>query len=386
MGTASWNRVEVDLAALRHNFRALRQLVGARVEILAVVKADAYGHGLVAAAQAFAEAGAKVFGVAEVEEGIRLREAGISGQIVVLLGTDRHGVADALAYDLSPVVYDLETVKDLAARARKAGRRIGLHVKVDLGMGRLGIRPEEFPRFMAALSDCPELYLAGVMTHLPKADIEDDGLAGEQQHQLFLKLLDDLPPAAAGGWDRHLANSAALLRYPEMRSSMVRPGITLYGCSPAAWLRTEDSLDLRPAMSFKTRVIQVKDIPVGQGISYGHLYVTDRPTRLAILPVGYANGYLRRLTGKAEVLLGGKRAPIRGMICMNACMADITGIPSVAAGDEVVLLGRQGNEEIRADEIARWSSTIDYEILCLFGSCNRQLRMDSDKRQTPSMA
>ena len=375
MGTPSWNRVEVDHAALRHNFRQVRKLIGPTVDILAVVKADAYGHGLVPAAQAFAEAGATAFGVAEVEEGVRLRQAGIAGQIVVMLGVDRTGAAEAVAHDLTPVVYTLDAVEALAAQAAKAGCRKGVQVKVDVGMGRFGLLPHEFAPFLVALRRFPELYLAGIASHFPKADAQGDAIT-EKQYGLSRELLS-LVQGAGEGRVNHIANSATLLRYPGMRCDLVRPGISLYGCYPAEWLGQAAALELRPAMRFATTVLQVKEVSAGQGISYGHRYVTERPTRLAVLPVGYADGYLRRMTGKAEVLLAGRRAPVRGMICMNACMADVTEIPGVKVGDEAVLLGRQGAEEIRAEEIARWSDTINYEILCLFGSCNRQVQIDS---------
>ncbi|MGV1099841.1 alanine racemase [Thiovibrio sp. JS02] len=379
MGSLSWNRVEIDLAALRHNFRQVRQLVGGAVRILAVVKADAYGHGLIPSAKAFAEAGAKAFAVAEVEEGVLLRQAGIAGQIVVMLGVDSQGVDEVIAHDLTPVVYDLATVRDLSRAAAAAGRRVGVQVKVDMGMGRLGILPHEFQAFMTRLAEFPHLYPAGVLSHFPKPDVEGD-LATEDQCAAFARLLTEVPGSGSGGPIRHIANSATMLRYPAMHCDMVRPGISLYGCYPVGWLGRAVALSLRPAMRFRTRVLQVKDVPAGQGISYGHAYVTDRATRLAVLPVGYDDGYLRRLAGKAEVLLAGRRVPIRGMICMNACMADITGIPSVQPGDEAVLLGRQGEAAISADDLAKWSATINYEILCLFGSCNRQTYVDSEAR------
>ena len=375
MGTPSWNRVEIDRGALRHNFRQVRKLVGREVGILAVVKADAYGHGLVPAAQAFAEAGADSFGVAEVEEGVRLRQAGITGQIVIMLGVDRQGAAEAVAHDLTPVVYTLEAVEALAAQAAKAGCRKGVQIKVDVGMGRFGLLPHELEPFVAALRRFPTLYLAGIASHFPKADVDGDA-ATEEQYARFQELLARVQDTGERRIN-HIANSATLLRYPRMRCDLVRPGISLYGCYPADWLQQASDLDLRPVMRFATTVLQVKEVPAGQGISYGHRYVTDRPTRLAVLPVGYADGYLRRMTGKAEVLLAGQRAPVRGMICMNACMADVTEIPGIKAGDEAVLLGRQGAGEIRAEEIARWSDTINYEILCLLGSCNRQIQVDS---------
>ncbi|HIJ79566.1 MAG: alanine racemase [Desulfobulbaceae bacterium] len=380
MTTSSWNRVEIDLGALRYNLTQIKTLVGAEVEIMAVVKSDAYGHGLVSAARAFSEAGAGIFGVAEVEEGVRLREAGIAGKIVVLLGVGRQGVADAVAYDLSPVVYDLETIRALSVQAAKAGHDIGVHLKIDVGMGRLGIMPHELDGFLEVLAGLPYIHLAGFLSHLPKADVRDDN-STQACRAVFAEFIERLDRASLRGHVAHIANSAALMRMPAARFDMVRPGISLYGCSPADWLPGNCGVKLRPALSFKSSVIQLKEVPAGFGVSYGHRFITERPTRLAVLPVGYADGYLRRLARKAEVLVAGRRAPIRGMICMNACMADVTDLPEVVVGDEVVLLGRQGEAEITADEIAEWSQTINYEILCLLGAANRQVYIDSDASQ-----
>lgn len=252
-----------------------------------------------------------------------------------------------------------------------------MQLKVDVGMARFGLLPHELEPFIAALRRFPSLYLSGITSHFPKADVENDAMT-EKQYAVFQQLLKRVQ-GAGEGLVNHVANSATLLRYPQMRCDCVRPGISLYGCYPADWLHQVTALTLRPAMRFATTVLQVKEVPAGQGISYGHRYVTERPTRLAVLPVGYDDGYLRRMTGKAEVLLGGQRAPVRGMICMNACMADVTEIPGVKVGDEAVLLGCQGEGEIRAEELAGWSETISYEILCLFGSCNRQVHVDSEK-------
>jgi alanine racemase len=252
-----------------------------------------------------------------------------------------------------------------------------VHLKIDVGMGRLGIMPHELDGFLELLVGLPHIHLAGFLSHMPKADVRDD-ISTDDYRAVFTELFEKLKRIGLDEHVVHIANSAALMRQPEARFDMVRPGISLYGCYPADWLQEASGVTLRPAMSFKTSVIQVKEVPAGFGVSYGHRFVTERPTRLAVLPVGYDDGYLRRLTGKAEVLVAGSRVPIRGMICMNACMADVTDVPGVEPGDEVVLLGWQGEAEITADEIADWSQTISYEILCLFGSCNRQVYVDND--------
>jgi alanine racemase len=268
------------------------------------------------------------------------------------------------------VVYDREYLRELAAAAGRAGREAGVHLKIDTGMGRLGIMPAELPAFLELLRDLPGLRLAGLLSHFPLADAADQSCTDEQ-NRIFARLME----RAAGGLKElvaHIANSAALIRQPATHHGLVRPGITLYGCYPAADQAWRARLQLKPVMSFKSLILQVKEVPAGYGISYGRLFTTSRPTRLAVLPVGYDDGYPRRLTGRAQVLIGGRRVPVVGRICMNACMADVTELPAVQPGDEVVLLGRQGLEEITADELAAWQETINYEVLCLIGSRNQR--------------
>jgi alanine racemase len=363
-----YNRLEIDLAALRANYRNIVALVGPEVRVLVVVKADAYGHGLVEVAACLARAGATIFGVADVAEGRRLRESGIVGEVVVMLGGRTGSPAELLKYDLTPVVYDRDYLRELAGVAAAAGRQVPVHLKVDTGMGRLGILPGELPEFLALIGNLPALRLVGILSHFPMPDGEDLAPTREQNRR-FSELV-----AAVGGAGKtpviHIANSAAFLREPGSRHDLIRPGITLYGYYPGSDPAMRERLKLQPVMSFKSRILQVKEVAAGSGISYGHLFRTERPTRLAVLPVGYADGYLRRLTGRAQVLIGGQRVPVVGRICMNLCMADITGLDGVGPGDEVVLLGRQGSEEISADELAAWQETISYEVLCLFGASN----------------
>lgn len=333
--------------------------------MLAVVKADAYGHGMVPVARALSEEGVRAFGVAVVSEGIRLRQEGIPGQIVVFLGADRGEVAEVIYHRLEPVVFDRNRLALLAAEAAGMGKEIGVHLKVDTGMGRLGVLPGEVAEFVRMIKGLPGVFLAGVMSHFPKAD-NPEGDQTVSQNRLFGKLLE---PAAgpAGRAPAHIANSAAVIRYPDMHWDMVRPGISLYGCYPFAGPGERELVTLRQVMSFKSRVIQVKDVEKGFGVSYDHTFVTSRASRLAVLPVGYQDGYLRAISNRAEVLVRGRRAPQRGRITMNVCVIDVTDIPGVAAGDEVVIMGRQGDEEITADEMAAWMGTINYEVLCLFG-------------------
>ena len=386
MPSPSYNKVIVNLAALRKNFKAIQGLVGPEVKILAMVKADAYGHGLIPSATALSAAGALRFGVAELDEGVALRRAGVAGDLVIFLGCqDAH---ELIIHKLTPVVFDLDNVRHLSAEAVKHNKsRIGVHLKIDVGMGRLGIMPSELKVFAREIDRLPGVFLAGILGHFPMADQVDlQGLTLAQNGK-FNRFIEKLKADAVkiGGVEPdlcHVANSAALIRYPETHHQMVRPGITLYGCYPADDQGCCERIALQAVMSFKTQIVQLKEVPSGYGISYGHLFETTRPSCLAVLPVGYANGYLRSLTGKAQVLIRGQRAPICGRICMNACVVDVTDIPEVKVADEVVLLGRQscGKLEgmISADEVAGWMNTISYEVLCLFGNNNQREYHDTE--------
>lgn len=363
--------VEIDLDALRHNVRFLLDRLGAETKMLAVVKSNAYGHGMLQVARALQDEGISAFGVAEVEEGIELREAGIKGDIVVFLGVDRKSLDDVIHYDLQPVVFEKNHIVELSRIALVTGVRIGVHLKVDTGMGRLGILPEDIPAYLATLRREKGIFLAGVMSHFPHADLGEGRLCCEQNN-LFAEVMQKIRTSETPVTGAHIANSAAILRYPDMHWDMVRPGISLYGCMAGEgdWAAQDQ---LRPVMSFKTRIIQVKNVPAGSGISYGYTYVTDRPSRLAVLPIGYNDGYLRVLSNRAEVLVRGQRAPQRGRICMNVTMIDVTDIPGACAGDEVTLMGQQQGDRISAEEVATWMGTINYEVVCLFGNLNKRL-------------
>jgi alanine racemase len=305
---------------------------------------------------------------------------------VVFLGSDYFD--EIIQYDLSPVVFDLDTLAGLSVAAERQKRLVGVHLKIDVGMGRLGIMPHQMEQFLRAIKTLPGLYLAGVMGHFSAADNIAGQGATKNQLQQFSDLVRNenicLQGMQAGedGPLWHIANSAAIMHYPDTFFQLVRPGIALYGYHPGGGGQ-KCPFPLKPVMSFKTRVLQVKEVPAGYGVSYGHLFVTKRRTTLAVLPVGYADGYSRGLTGRAEVLIRGKRAAIRGRICMNACLADVTDIPGVSRGDEVVLLGSHSrnhfsgqDRSIFADEIAGWLDTISYEVLCLFGSSNDRVYLN----------
>jgi alanine racemase len=355
--------VEVDTGALAHNLRTVRRLVGDGVRILAVVKADAYGHGAVPCARAFVEAGADWLGVALVEEGVELRRAGLLTPICVLSGMA--GVDDAkvlVAHRLTPLIYRPDHLAAMGAAVRAAGlSSYAVHLKVDTGMGRWGALPEEVDAFLTALRRHPELELEGLATHFACADDEDPAAVGRP-----LALFREVEALVRQrGFDvrlRHLSNSAAVLAHPLTHVDMVRPGLMLYGQSPVAQVT-----DLRPALTLRTRIAHLRDVPAGFSVSYGGTFVTARPSRLATLPIGYADGLPRRASQRARMLVRGHHAPVVGRICMDACVLDVTGVPGAALGDEVVIIGEQQSASIRADELAAHADTIAYEILTGLG-------------------
>lgn len=371
MDVTSFNQIVIHSAALENNFKFIQKTVGSSVPVMAMVKADAYGHGSVKAAEAFARVGCRRFGVAELREAVILRRAGVAGKIYVTIGFSLENVGYFFEYDLIPVIYSIEAAKALSAAATSLDRQIEVHVKVDTGMGRLGFLPADIPAVFEMIDSLPGLTLAGIMSHFPTADVPESTTA-LKGIEIFNGLCSTLKNRGTGSC--HIANSGAVLNFPSAYNDMVRAGIALYGYHPAGRMPGGDdsSANLQQAMSFTSKVLQVKKVPAGTGVSYGHTYVTSQETILAVLPVGYEDGLSRSLSNKAEVLIGGKRAKIRGRICMNMCMADITGIEDVQAGDEAVFLGRQGTETISADDIAEKMGSISYEVLCMFGHNNNR--------------
>lgn len=371
----SRNRVRVSRRALQHNYTYIKARVGDGVEVMAMVKGDGYGHGMREAADAFAAAGCRTFGVAELVEAVELRRSGCPGAIYVMLGFEPDEAGLFFDHDLTPVVFRDQDILSLSKTAVQRDREIGVHLKVDCGMGRLGLLPDEVTEFVERIEALPGISLAGIMAHFPEAD-NRDAVSNQQVYATYERLCSGLGPRFKG--IRHIANSGAALHFPAMTCDMVRAGIALYGYYPdgsGGPARQGDS-GLQPAMTFATRVIQVRELPAGSGISYGHTFTTTRPARIAVLPVGYEDGYLRDLSNRGEVLIRGRRAPVRGRVCMNLCMVDVSDIAGVQAGDEVVLLGEQGEEAITADEIAGWMQTISYEVLCLFGNNNSRIQTE----------
>jgi alanine racemase len=357
----------IDLAALEHNYRQLRRLCDPQVKMLAVVKADAYGHGLIPVARKLAAAGADYFGVGSLEEGMMLRQAGITQPVLLLLGILPEEAGCAAANELDVTLFRLDVAQALEAAAHNQGRKARVHLKVDTGMGRLGMLPPEVLPFLSELKKLRNLNVVGLISHLAKADEEDKTYTFKQIGE-FTTLL---AAARQDGWQlplSHITNSAALWEMPEAHLGLVRPGLMLYGSPPSP--QRPPAVDLKPVMSLAAQVLQVKRLPPGSSISYGCTYTTPDWCDLAVLPVGYCNGYSRRFSNRGEVLIHGRRAPIRGRVCMNLTMVDVTGLPEVKEGDRAVFLGQDQEDRLRAEDLAGWAQTISYEIYCALGTAN----------------
>ncbi len=355
--------VEVDLSAIAHNTRQIAALIGPKVRILASLKADAYGHGAVKVAHTVLHNGASMLGVATVSEAMPLREAGIHAPILVFGYVPSWQMREAVHLDVTLTMYSLEAAQAASRAALALGKTAVAHVKVDSGMGRLGIRAEqldEIVQLVEGIRELPGLQLEGIFTHFAMADTLDQTYTRMQlaRFQNVLQVLEEKglrPPLA------HAANSAATLTLPEARLDMVRPGIALFGLHPSE--ETPLPEDFRPALSFKTQVAQVKLIPAGEYLGYGCTYYTEQPTTIAVLPVGYADGFRRAPTNWGAVLISGQFAPLLGRVCMDQCMVDVSHIPQTRVGDEVVLIGRQGNASLTAEQVAQRLGTINYEVV-----------------------
>jgi alanine racemase len=378
-------RAEIDLGALVRNLRTLRS-AAPRVDILAVVKADAYGHGAVMVSRALEAEGVGVFGVALVEEGVSLRAAGIRGDIVVLGGAYDGGWEALVEHRLIPVVFRPEHFGALGAAARARGVVALAHLKVDTGMSRLGVLPAELPGLLDRARVEASVQIDGLCSHFANADLADAALT-RVQIERFQTALRQLRDAGFSPRWRHLSNSAGLLTLPEVRDglelNLVRPGLALYGLLPAPWLRPPQRLE--SVLSWKTAVVHLKSVPAGTPVSYGSTWIAPRPSRIATLPVGYADGWSRLLSNRGAVLVRGRRAPIVGRVCMDLCMVDVTEFPEVEMGDEVVLLGSQGAETQDAHALASLQGTIAYEVLCAISARVPRLAVGGNGAAAPQL-
>jgi alanine racemase len=354
-GYSAW--LEVDLQTIRQNVRELIKI--SQTEVMAVVKANGYGHGAAEIARASVEAGATWLGVARLEEAIALRRSGLNCHILVMGYTSPDRIAEAVNHNICLTIYDVSIGEAYADQASQLGGGLRLHIKVDTGMGRLGISPDTALQFIESISRKPQLNIEGIFTHFARAD-EPQAPTTLQQLEMFDDLMGKLRRVGVAPRYIHTANSAAILNYPQARYDLVRPGIALYGFPPSP--DTALPPTIKPGLTWKTRLTSVRTFPAGHGISYGHIYYTHSTERIGSIAIGYADGF-RRVNGNVA-LVRGRRVPVVGRVCMDQCMLQLDEVPEAEIGDEVVLLGSQGSENISAEELGERWGTFNYEVIC----------------------
>jgi len=365
---------EVGLKAIAHNVRELRRITHPEARLMVVVKANAYGHGVVQITRTALENGAEVLGVARLNEGVALRKAGFDEPVLIFGYTPPVLARQLIEFDLIQSVWSLRTAEALSAAAVTLQKRIKIHLKIDTGMGRLGLLPDCRRRSASAnpstthalqevnaIASLSGMELAGIYTHFATADCSDKSYAKEQ-FEIFMDFLHELRFSGLEIPIRHAANSGAIIDLPETHLDMVRAGISIYGLYPSDEV-DKRRISLHPAMTLKARVVNLKHVPAGFKISYGCTYETQKPTTIASVPVGYADGYNRHLSSRGHMLIRGQRAPIVGRVCMDQTMLDVGHIPDIHLEDEVVIFGRQGNASIPIDEVASTLNTINYEVV-----------------------
>jgi alanine racemase len=377
---------EVNLSAIANNLHSIRKIVKNR-PVIAVVKADAYGHGAVEVSKRLLKEGVSYIAVAYTGEAVQLREAGINIPIIVLF--DSGDIKDFFDFNLIPVIYNsLDTVSKLSAEARKRDTTIKVQVKVDTGMGRLGLYDNHIIDDLVRISEMPGIELTGLLSHFSEADLSDRKYAVIQLNR-FNQIRETISKKLKRKIFSHMANSAAVLTFEDAHLDAVRPGLMLYGYSPLNQNFNPPTpplekggkggfelADLIPAMKVKTKILCIRNLPSGTPISYGRTFITRRPSRIGVLPLGYADGYSRIFSNNAEVLVKGRRVPIVGRVCMDLTMTDLTDVEDVTENDEVIIMGQQGKESITAQELAKRANTIPYEILTSFGSRSRKTFID----------
>ena len=354
---------EVDLGALEFNYRQIKKRIPEDVKLLAVVKADAYGHGSIPVSLRLEKLGVEYLGVAIPEEGVELRKGGVKTPILVLGGIFGKKVDQIFRFRLTPVVFGKDSLKILSKEAEKRGRKVRVHLKVDTGMGRLGVPHHLWPEFLRELRRFPRIEAEGILSHFAMTD--EEKRFTQTQWRAFREAVATAQELGICCSYLHMASSAMLTAFPAYSARLVRPGIMLYGSYPSPGFRS--LISLKPVMTLKTRIHFLKSVRPGTRISYGGTFRAKRESLIATLPIGYADGYSRRLSNHGEVLIHGRRAPVVGKVCMDFIMVDVTDIPQVSAGDEVILMGRQGKEQITPEEIADKINSIPYEVLCSIG-------------------
>jgi len=352
---------EINLKSIEHNAREFLKHVPEDVSLMAVVKADGYGHGAVPAIKAAIKAGAKWAGVALVEEGIVLRQAGINDISILLLGSWNENACAALdQYGITPIVYSPESLQSLNAYGKKAGKTMPTHLKIDTGMSRLGLSETQLDHFITNFNDYPYLKIEGILSHFSSAD-EEDQTFSQLQMERFQNAINKLKTRCSPEWI-HIANSPGTLQFPNAVGNLFRLGISLYGHPPCEHLKS--TLNLQEALQWKSSIVQLQWFPANTPISYNRTYTTTQKTRIATVAIGYGDGYSRSLSNKAHVLIRGEKAPVVGRVCMDMTLIDVTHIRDVKIEDEVVLIGKQGDKQITTTNIADWMGTITYEVLC----------------------
>ncbi len=350
----------VDLKAIAHNVRQVRKRIGSQRDLMAVVKADGYGHGAVNVSSSALKSGANCLGVAVPEEGEEIRRAGLDAPITVLGLIQPEEAYKVVDFGLEQTICSIEVAEALNQIASNRGTAVDVHIKIETGMGRVGVQPNDTVAFARRIGKLKHLNVKGIFSHFSCAD-EMDKAFSTKQIEIFDGVVREIEASGIRIPKRHMANSAAILDLPESYYDLVRPGIMIYGLYPSP--EVSHSIELKPAMTFVTRVTFVKKVPPGTSISYGRTFITDKEIPVATLPVGYADGYSRALSGRGEVLVKGFRAPLIGRICMDMCMIDVSGVENVQPGDEVILFG----EGLPVDEVAEKLGTINYEVVCAVG-------------------
>lgn len=364
MNKRTW--AEVDLDAIAHNMKEIRRITDPHAKVMAVVKADAYGHGFLEITKTLLENGADCLAVALLEEAKQIRRRHIEVPILILGGTDPDAVDDLIDFDIMATVFSYDFAKTLSYAAEKKHKTAKIHIKIDTGMSRVGLVAGEensgIIREIERIASLPNLEIDGIFSHFATSD-ENDSSYTQLQFERFMDVISLLEERGIHIPTKHICNSAAIMMYPQMHLDMVRPGVILYGLYPSDEVDVT-RLNLKPAMTLKARISMVKEIEKGRGVSYGKEYITDKTTKIATVPIGYADGYLRKLAGKAQMVVSGTCVPVIGRICMDQCMIDVTNVHNINTGDEVIIFGA---DRITIDDVARWLETINYEVACVIG-------------------
>lgn len=368
---------EISLSAIAHNLQTIKKIVNG-LPVIAVVKADAYGHGAIEVSKRLVRKGVSFLAVAYVSEALELREAKINIPLIIFFNNGN--ISDYFDYDLIPVIYDEKMAFSISKEALRRRKKIKVHIKLDTGMGRMGLIGKDIIKKLVTISEAPGLDLNGLLSHFSEADLSDLSYA-KLQLKRFIKIKDELSRILKKNIFSHIANSAAILKCKDAYLDGVRPGLMLYGYSPITGGSNvslkDPSYSLQPAMVIKTKILCIRNLPKGSPISYGRTFITKRQSKIGVLPIGYADGYSRLFSNNAEVIVRGKRVPVVGRVCMDLTMIDVTDLEEVNENDEVIILGRQGSESVDAHELALKANTIPYEILTSLGNKSKRIYVEA---------